>query len=117
MGLDQPLPVQLWRFISNVLQGNLGIDVWSTRSVAQIVLKHCLTRWRWSGIGHWLGRSYRDSTRAWSAEARRSWADRLIGVLSVSAIAIPSFIVAIYSPADLCRLAEMAAGNRRRGSR
>jgi len=34
---------------------------------------------------------------AWSAVARRSWADRLIGVLSVSAIAIPSFIVAIYS--------------------
>ena len=39
MGLDDPLPVQLWNFISNVLKGDLGVDVWSNRSVAQIVLE------------------------------------------------------------------------------
>ena len=26
MGLDQPLPIRLWRFFSNMLQGNLGMD-------------------------------------------------------------------------------------------
>ena len=31
MGLDDPLLVQLWRFISNVLRGDLGIDVWSKK--------------------------------------------------------------------------------------
>src|ERR1051325_9696571 len=51
MGLDQPLPVQLWRFISNVLQGNLGIDVWSNRSVAQIVLEALPYTLALAGIG------------------------------------------------------------------
>ena len=97
MGLDQPLPVQLWRFISNVLQGNLGIDVWSNRSVAQIVLEALPYTLALAGIGLGWAVATGIPLGAWSAVARRSWADRLIGVLSVSAIAIPSFIVAIYS--------------------
>ena len=39
MGLDQPIPVQLFNFISGVLTGDLGVDVWSNRSVATIILE------------------------------------------------------------------------------
>ena len=37
MGLDQPVHVRLWRFFSNLLQGNLGTDVVTGRSVASMV--------------------------------------------------------------------------------
>ena len=97
MGLDQPLPVQLLNFIGGVLRGDLGVDVWSNRSVAAMVLDalpHTLALTAlglgWSvALGIVLG--------CFSATHRGSWLDRAIGVLSVSAIAVPSFVVALYS--------------------
>ncbi|MBI2467720.1 MAG: ABC transporter permease [Candidatus Rokubacteria bacterium] len=97
MGLDRPIPVQFARFVGNALRGDLGTDVWSRQPVARLVwlaLPHtaALTT---LGIG-WailLG----IPLGCFSALHRGSWLDRVTGVLSVSAIAIPSFIVAIYA--------------------
>jgi peptide/nickel transport system permease protein len=71
--------------------------VWSNRSVAAIILEalpHTLALTAlglgWSvALGIVLG--------CFSATHRGSWLDRAIGVLSVSAIAVPSFVVALYS--------------------
>ncbi len=97
MGLDQPLPLQLVNFIAGVFRGDLGVDVWSNRSVAAIILEalpHTLALTAlglgWSvALGIVLG--------CFSATHRGSWLDRAIGILSVSAIAVPSFVVALYS--------------------
>ena len=97
MGLDQPIPVQFVRFVGSALRGDLGRDVWSRQPVARLVwlaLPHtgALTV---LGIG-WailLG----IPLGCLSAVQRGSWLDRITGVLSVSAIAIPSFIVSIYA--------------------
>jgi peptide/nickel transport system permease protein len=37
MGLDQPLPVQLWIWLSNLLHGNLGISYTQYRPAAQVI--------------------------------------------------------------------------------
>jgi peptide/nickel transport system permease protein len=37
MGLDQPILIQLMKFFGNILQGNLGMDVISSRPVTAIV--------------------------------------------------------------------------------
>ena len=97
MGLDQPLPLQFFYFFRNVIQGDLGIDVWSNRSVTVIVfeqLPHTLALTLmglgWAiFIGIPLG--------CYSAIRRNSFLDKLTGIFSVSVIAIPSFVVAIYS--------------------
>jgi peptide/nickel transport system permease protein len=96
MGMDQPLPVQLLRFLGNAMVGDLGVDVWSRRPVTAMVLDalpHTLlltgTAILWAlVIGLPLG---------CLATARPDgWADWLIGVLSMVFIAMPSFVVAIY---------------------
>lgn len=97
MGLDQPIPVQLLRFFANILQGDLGEDIWSRRPVARIVfeaLPHTLAL-VFLGLG-WpilvgvpLG--------CFAAIRRNSLADRLAGIISISVIALPTFVVAIYS--------------------
>ena len=97
MGLDDPLVVQLWNFLTHVLRGDLGVDVWSNRSVAIIVLEAMPYTLALTGVALGWAVMTGIPLGAWSAVARNSWADRAIGVLSVSAIAIPSFIVAIYS--------------------
>jgi ABC-type dipeptide/oligopeptide/nickel transport system permease component len=39
MGLDQPILMQIGYFFLNVLQGDLGIDVWSKRPVLDQILE------------------------------------------------------------------------------
>jgi peptide/nickel transport system permease protein len=96
MGLDQPIVTQLMRFFGAALQGNLGYDVWSNRSVTRMVLEQLpftlaltLAGLGWAVLlGIPLG--------CYSAIRRNSVIDRFTGVLSVAAIAVPSFVVAIY---------------------
>lgn len=97
MGLDKPFALQLINFFINVLQGDLGIDVFSNRPVSRIVFEQLpftivliLTGIGWAVvIGIPLG--------CYSAIHRNSFIDKLTGVLSVGTIALPSFVVAIYA--------------------
>ena len=96
MGLDQPVLIQLVRFVGNVLTGDMGVDVWTNRSVAQIVFNElpytvvlALAGLGWAVLlGIPLG--------CYSAVRRGSWLDRVTGIFSVAAIAVPSFVIAIY---------------------
>ncbi len=96
MGLDQPIPVQLLNFISGTLTGNLGVDVWSNRSVATIVLEALPYTLALTAVGLGWSVTLGIVLGCFSATHRGSWIDRAIGVLSVSAIAVPSFVVALY---------------------
>ena len=97
MGLDRPVPVQLVRFFTHVLSGDLGLDVWSDRSVTTIVLEAlpytlilAVAGLGWAALlGIPLG--------CYAAVRRNSPLDKLTGVLSVGAISMPSFVVSIYS--------------------
>lgn len=96
MMLDKSIPVQLATFFGRVATGNLGTDVWSKRPVADIVLEAlpytvvlAIAGLGWAILlGVPLG--------CYSAIRRNSFIDKLTGVLSVSAIAMPSFVVSIY---------------------
>jgi peptide/nickel transport system permease protein len=97
LGLDDPFVVQVGTFFANVLRGDLGTDIVRDRPVTQIVfgqLPYTVTlviaAVGWAALlGIPLG--------CFSAIRRGTIADRIIGVLSVSAIAIPSFVVSIYA--------------------
>ena len=97
MGLDKPIPVQFARFVANALRGDLGKDVWSNQSVARMVwlaLPHTMAL---TGLGIGWAIALGIPLGCFSAIRRGSWLDRVTGALSVSAIALPSFIVAIYA--------------------
>ena len=97
MGLNRPLPVQIGLFFLNMLRGDLGVDVFSNRPVTEIVLGQLpytlsliFAAITWSALlGIFLG--------CYSAVRRNSIIDRLTGVLSVSVIAVPAFVVSLYS--------------------
>lgn len=97
MGLDRSLPEQIGLFFINLLQGDLGTDVFSNRPVSDIVLGQVhftlaliFASIGWSAVlGIILG--------CFSAVNRNSLADRLTGILSVSMIAVPAFVVSLYS--------------------
>lgn len=97
MGLDRPAIVQIGRFIGNVATGDLGEDVLTHRPVGQLIARAlpntlilALSAIAWAILlGIPLG--------CWAALRQNSLADRLIGLLSTSVIALPAFVVAIYA--------------------
>lgn len=97
MGLDQPILTQILYFFGNVLQGDLGTDVWSKRPVLDQILEvfpnTLILGLLALGWALFLGILLGCAAVIW----RDTLVDRLLGVLSVSVISIPSFVVAIYA--------------------
>ena len=97
LALDQPIWRQLVIFYGNMLQGDLGTDVFSGRSVTQIVfqqlpftLELIFASIIWSAtLGIGLG--------AYAAAHPNTVIDRTVAVLSVSFVAAPAFVVALLS--------------------
>lgn len=97
MHLDKPLIYQFLIFAGNVLQGDLGTDVFTGASVSQtlaeqlpytIVLAVAALGWA-IVVGIPLG--------CLSAIWPNSWIDRITGILSVGTIAVPSFLMSIWA--------------------
>lgn len=97
MHLDEPIIVQFGIFFSNVLQGDLGVDVFSNRPVAltvsemlpyTLILTLAALAWA-ASLGIPLG--------CLSALYPNTWLDRITGVLSVGTIAVPSFLVSVWA--------------------
>jgi peptide/nickel transport system permease protein len=97
MHLDEPLIVQFGIFFSNVLQGDLGVDVFSDRPVSLTVsemlpftLILTLSALAWAAlVGIPLG--------CLSALYPNTWLDRITGIISVGTIAVPSFLVSVWA--------------------
>ncbi len=97
MGLNQSIIVQFWNFYVGAWTGDLGNEVLSDRPVLTVVLEQLpftlaliVGGITWSvALGIPLG--------CWAAVSRGSWADRIVGILSVAVIAVPSFVIAIYA--------------------
>jgi peptide/nickel transport system permease protein len=96
MGLDQPVHIRLWAFLSNALTGNLGTDVISGRPVTAIV---------WSVLPYTFVLTFSAITLAvvigvplgcYAAIRPGSLFDTCLAFVSVAFIAIPSFVIAIF---------------------
>ena len=97
MGLDQPVWRQFVNFVTSALRGDLGEEALSGRPVLTVVTEQlpftlalvaCGIAWS-VALGVPLG--------CIAAVRRGGFVDRVIGVVSVAVIAVPSFVVAIYA--------------------
>lgn len=97
MGLDRPLVEQVGSYLVRLAHLDLGEDVWSKRPVTEIVLEVlpytvalAFSSFVWAvALGTWLG--------CMAVVHHGRWPDWLIGVFSVGMVAVPSFVVALYS--------------------
>ncbi|UWQ89790.1 ABC transporter permease [Aliisedimentitalea scapharcae] len=97
LALDQPMWRQLALFYGGLLRGDLGVDVFSGRSVTDIVFEQLpytlhliFLSIGWSAIlGVAIG--------AYAAAHPNTLADRVVATLSVSFVAAPAFVVALLS--------------------
>jgi len=96
MGLDQPIYVQVWSFFRNALTGDLGYDVWSRRPVAEMIAEVFPQTLFLGAVAMSIALVAGIALGCLAVIWRGRLADRVLAVLSVSMISVPSFVVAIY---------------------
>jgi peptide/nickel transport system permease protein len=97
MHLDEPVLTQFRIYLFNALSGDLGADVFSERSVTWIVLEALPSTLILAAVGLLWAALIAIPLGCISAVRPNSWFDRLTGVISVATIAIPSFLVSVWS--------------------
>ena len=96
MGLDQPVYVQVWNFFRNAATGDLGLDVWSKRPVAEMILE-VFPNTLFLGVVSIGGALIAGIGLGCLAVVwRGTFLDRLLAILSVSMISVPTFVIGIY---------------------
>lgn len=95
LGLDQPLWVQFWYFLTHALQGDFGISMTSRRPVAEeIAVRFLPTLWLTLSSMLWatlFGLSAGIVAAVW----RNKWPDRISMILAVSGISFPAFALGL----------------------
>ncbi|MER8817135.1 ABC transporter permease [Mesorhizobium sp. M0965] len=97
MGLDRPLAVQLAFFFGGLLHGDLGFDVFSQRPVGDIVFEQLPYTIELGLVSILSAFTVAVPLGCYSAMRRNSVIDQVVGVMAVSTIAIPSFVMAVYA--------------------
>ncbi|WP_031213995.1 ABC transporter permease [Mesorhizobium sp. L2C084A000] len=97
MGLDQPIWMQFVHFYGSALRGDLGTEVLSGRPVLTVVMEQLPFTLALIGGGISWSVLLGIPLGCMAAVKRGGFVDRVVGVLSVAVIAVPSFVVAIYS--------------------
>lgn len=96
MGLDKPVYVQVWNFFRNALTGDLGYDVWSKRPVSEMIMEVFPNTLFLGAVAIGTALVFGIGLGCLAVVWRGTFADRLLAILSVSMISVPSFVVAIY---------------------
>lgn len=112
LGLDDPIFIQIFNFISNIFKGDLGNDILTQRSVLTIILEQTphtialvIVSIGWAIlIGIPLG--------CYNAIYQNSFSDKLSGIFTVSFIAIPPFVIGFILFTYFCCVIKMVTRNR-----
>jgi peptide/nickel transport system permease protein len=96
MNLDKPVTTQVGLAVWDVLHGTFGTDVFTGRSINELVaaaLPHTLIlAWTSLGLAALLG----VPLGVYSATHPDSWLDRITAVISISFITIPSYVAGLF---------------------
>ena len=96
MGLDDPVPVQVYDFVRNALQGDLGQDFVSQVPVTTLIgeaLPHTLIL---AAAGLGLAALIGIPLGVFASTRPNSIGDRLAGIVSISLITVPAYVAGLF---------------------
>lgn len=96
MGLDQPVHIRAWRFFSQVIQGNLGTDIVTGKSVASLIAAVMPYTLILTAVSILLAVVTGIPLGIYGATHRGSTMDNVLAFVSVAFIAVPGFVIAIF---------------------
>lgn len=102
LGLDQPILIQYWHWITNALQGDFGTSIWTGRPVASEITANLWPTLELTFLSVLLGGCLSIPLGCFMATSRGSFSELLIRLLTITGLTIPSFwlgIVALFMAA------------------
>ncbi|MCB9160983.1 MAG: ABC transporter permease [Caldilineaceae bacterium] len=91
LGLNDPLPVQYLRFLSNAVRGDLGKSLWGERDVLDMILEALPSTIRLTIAGMGVAIILGLTLGIIAALNHNSWIDNLTMVTALAGVSIPSF--------------------------
>src|SRR5215467_10928323 len=95
LGLDQPVPVQYWVFVSNAVRGNLGKSIADKGDVGRLIADRFPNSLSIGVPALALSTVLGIALGTAAAVGRNTWVDRSVRVVSVLGQSLPSFWLAI----------------------
>ena len=95
LGLDQPMHIQLINYIGNMLQGDLGVSLYTLRPIAEDLAGRLPATLELTFVAVVISAAIGIPLGVLSAVYRNSWFDHMLRVITVSGLAIASFWLAI----------------------
>jgi ABC-type dipeptide/oligopeptide/nickel transport system permease component len=95
MGLDQPVPVQFWRFIVNLLHGNLGTSARTGNSVVSEIATRIPYTVELALLGTLIGAVFGILLGVIAATRKGTWVEGVVSTLGVLGISMPVYWLGI----------------------
>jgi peptide/nickel transport system permease protein len=95
LGLDRPIPIQYAKWLDRVLHGDFGTSIKTRRPVTTEIGPRLKVTAQVSAAAFIVSLLIAFPAGVTAALFRNSWLDRLVTILAVSAVAVPSFWLAI----------------------
>jgi len=96
LGLDQPLPVQYWRYLINLLHGNLGMSYTYDQPVTTLVFER-LVPTAWLAVGCWIMELIIGIPLGiYTARRARKLSDYIVSAVALIGISIPVQVLGLY---------------------
>ncbi len=102
MGLDQPIIVQYFNWLKNMLMGDFGVSYFQNKPVLDILVTSFLITAKLAGIAYLLSIVLGVVVGVVAAVNRGKWIDSFLMTLSVFGISAPSFWIAIILQIFIC---------------
>lgn len=94
-GLDQPVHIQFWRYLVSVVQGDMGVSLYTQRAISEDLLSRLPATLELTIVTVIVSALIGVPLGVICAVRRNSWLDHVLRVFTVSGLAIASFWLAI----------------------
>ncbi|NIA68297.1 ABC transporter permease [Pelagibius litoralis] len=95
LGLDQPFPVQYFKFLTGAAQGNFGVSYRQGRPVADIIAERLPATLELASVSAILAIVFGLGLGVFTAIRRDGWAANTIMTLSLVGVSLPTFLIGI----------------------
>ncbi|NOZ33391.1 MAG: ABC transporter permease [Alphaproteobacteria bacterium] len=95
LGLDQPFPVQYYRFLESAVQGNFGISYRLGRPVSKIIAERLPATLELAMVSAVLAIVFGVALGVFTAIRRNGWAANTVMTLSLIGVSLPTFLIGI----------------------
>ena len=95
LGLDQPFPVQYWRFLEGAVQGNFGVSYRQGRPVSEIIAERAPATLELAIVSGVFALALGIALGVFTAIRRDGFAANAIMSLSLIGVSLPTFLIGI----------------------